>query len=167
MSAREDLVKRCSQLAKALFLPLVLGACDRRASTPSPPKTAGAEAVPSERAVNAGWMIGETYSISVATDHNAKVIRFEQVVGKDLGGRSTFKVLDMLVVAPLDSSEVLVGFYCRLHQNPDARIVAIAVYQDGPLFTTIHRAWQADTLTHRFRHMPVQGIDCQNEGRGA
>lgn len=155
-------MKRCSQLAKALCL-VVLGACDRRGSTPSPPKGAA----PLDRAVNANWMIGEAYRITVATDLGAKVIRFEQVVGKDVGGRSTYTVLDTVVVPRLDSSEVLVGFYCRLHQNSDPRIVAIAVYQDGPLLTTIHRAWQADTLTRRFRQVSVQGINCQNEGQGA
>jgi len=162
---------------------VLLGGCGRRGSTPatsssqnppaagisraSPAETAATNRATSDSAIRAGWMISTAYRISVVGAHDTQVVRFEQLMGRDPRGGAIVRVLDTLVVPPLHSPEVLVGFYCRVHQQPEPAIVAIAVHEDAPVFTRIRRAWRADTLTHRFGKVPLEGIDCHNEGDGA
>jgi hypothetical protein len=106
------------------------------------------------------WLVGDRFGMGIASSKSSQVVRLWEI-------RPAVRLLDTLVVPRLDSSEVLVGFYCRRRRSQDSRIVAVAVYADAPLYTTIHSAWQADTVAGRLVATTVAGIDCQNEGGGS
>ncbi len=113
---------------------------------------AGAAAAPGE---GVQWLIGQRFAVGIVSSHGTNVIRLWQL-------HPAISLLDTLVVPALTSSETLVGFYCRLHHTPDPAIVAVAAHTDAAVYTTIHRAWKADTVTSKLISVSVVGVDCQH-----
>ena len=147
----------------ALILPtLILPTCrEARQDSPKLGTSATADTLSSARSdEGVHWLVGNQFGIGIVSSKTAHVVRLWRI-------QPMVRLLDTLVVPVLDSSEVLVGFYCRRHRSRDATIVAVAVHVDGPVYNTIHKAWQADTVVGRLVPTSVAGIDCQNEGAGA
>ena len=142
--------------AALTLLPILLLACKERTRQHGTPARTSAKA---EAAAAPGegvqWLIGERFAVGVVSSHRTNVVRFWQL-------QPGISLLDTLVLPALTSSEVLVGFYCRRHHTPDPAIVAVAAHTDAAVYTTIHQAWKADTVTRKLIPTSVVGVDCQH-----
>ena len=138
------------------LLPILLLACEERTAergtSARGAAKAGVAAAPGE---GVQWLVGERFAVGLVSSHRTNVIRFWQL-------QPGISLLDTLVVPALTSSETLVGFYCRLHHTPDPAIVVVAAHTDAAVYTTIRRAWKADTVTGKLIPTSVAGVDCQH-----
>lgn len=133
-----------------------------------------------------GWLVGEPVGsrlynvaslqtgalITDAPQAQKQMLWFETVVfpaDPDPEGRVSYKVLDVLNLPPLKTSDVLVGspgLQCTRNGVRDPEIVAIATYSDTNYLEKIKQAWRANRKTGKFESIPARNIVCDNTSRG-
>ncbi|HIK56808.1 MAG TPA: hypothetical protein IGS37_16800 [Synechococcales cyanobacterium M55_K2018_004] len=117
-----------------------------------------------------GWMLtpqrGTEYGVSVVQRGNQRMLWLERLIDRDAQGRASWEVRDVLLLPAIPQNFDLAQGWCELNRRADARIVAIARYQNSEYSTQIRRAWRANWQRERFEEMPTRGIRCQNPGFG-
>jgi hypothetical protein len=133
-----------------------------------------------------GWLVGEPVGsrlynvaflqtgalITDAPQTQKQMLWFETVVlpaDPDPEGRVSYKVLDVLNLPPLRTSDVIVGnpgLQCTRNGVRDPEIVAIATYSDTNYLQQIKRAWRANRKAGKFEDISTRDIVCDNTSRG-
>ncbi len=84
--------------------------------------------------------------------------------GHGVSGAAEWTVLASLIV-PIKGDE-RIFFGCRVNKRRVRRLVALGLWEDGPYFTEMHRAWKVNIASRSFDEIPAAGVDCVNSDHG-
>lgn len=117
-----------------------------------------------------GWIVGEPqggrlYAISRVQQEQKQMLWLELIVPPDSQGRPTYKVLDVINLPSIQSSEELAGsagLQCLQNGARDPELIAIAKYDDANYWRQIKRAWRANRNAGKFQEIGTSNIVCDN-----
>jgi hypothetical protein len=85
------------------------------------------------------------------------------------GNLNIFRILDVLLIPKLQSSEVFMyGHYvCKMNGEFDDEIIAIAKNEEIKELKKIVKSWRVNKLSEKFESISVRGISCEQDCVGA
>lgn len=118
-----------------------------------------------------GMLINHNEETEFAFAHYHKdsthLIVFEEMRSVE-EGYGMFTFLDAVEITGLDSDQYVIYGLCRINGEDNSNI--IAVYQDNETeeesYKNILYAWKANRKRYLIERIPVEGIECVNEGFG-
>ncbi len=76
----------------------------------------------------------------------------------------TCTIMDVLEIRNIAPGWRVESYFCRLNKMIDVELVAVAKKNKADFLSEIKQAWRFNRVKGRFQTIPVQGIDCFNEG---
>lgn len=115
-----------------------------------------------------GYLLGleyqDKYAIEVVNLGSKKLVWMERLLYHDEKGRAHWEIIAALPPRPLPTGYHFSGGNCLDHNEPQPEIVAIFKRNDKKAMGHIHKAWRADPQKKTFEPLPLEGIQCLNEG---
>lgn len=115
-----------------------------------------------------GYLIGPEdqgkYSIEVVKFGSKKTAWMGRLLYHDERGRAYWEIIAALPARPVPTGYHFSGGNCLNHNKLQPGIVAIFKMEDKKMLTQIHKAWRADPQKEIFEPLPLEGIQCINEG---
>jgi hypothetical protein len=115
-----------------------------------------------------GYLLGlenqGKYAIEVVNFGPKKLVWMGRLLHHDENGRAYWEIIAALPPRPLPTGYHFSGGNCLSHNKPRPDIVAIFKIEDKEKLTQIHKAWRADPQKEMFEPLPLEGIQCINEG---
>ena len=142
----------------------------RTPSKPPPQKYVGLKIPPMPKGHESelGYLLGPEdqgkYAIEVVNYGSKKVIWMGRLLYHDEKGRAYWEIIAALPPRSLPTGYYFSGGNCLNHNKPQREIVAIFKMEDKKTLTQIHKAWRADPQKETFERLPLEGIQCINEG---
>jgi hypothetical protein len=142
----------------------------RTPSKPPPQKYVGLKIPPLPKGHESelGYLLGPDdqgkYAIEVVNYGSKKVIWMGRLLYHDEKGRAHWEIIAALPPRSLPTGYYFSGGNCLNHNKPQREIVAIFKMEDKKTLTQILKAWRADPQKETFERLPLEGIQCINEG---
>lgn len=115
-----------------------------------------------------GYLLGPEdqgkYSVEVVNYGPDRIVWMGRLLYHDENGRAHWEIIAALPPRPLPAGYHFSRGNCLNHGNPQPKIVAILKMEDKKVLTQIRQAWKADPQKERFEPLPLEGIQCINEG---
>ncbi len=115
-----------------------------------------------------GYLLGPDdqgkYAIEVVNFGSKKIVWIGRLLYHDEKGRAHWKIIAALPPRSLPTGYQISSGNCLNHNKPQSEIVAILKMEDKKTLTQIHKAWKADPQKETFEQLPLEGIQCINQG---
>ena len=115
-----------------------------------------------------GYLLGPKdegqYAIEVVSFDAKKMVWMERLLYHDEKGRAHWEIIAALPPQLLPMGYQFTGGNCLNENNPQPGIVAILKIEKKKALTQVHKAWKADPQKGTFEPLPLEGIQCNNEG---
>ena len=104
------------------------------------------------------------YAIEVVNFGPKKIVWMGRLLYHDEKGRAHWEIIAALPPQLLPMGYHFSSGNCLNDNKPQPEIVAIFKMENKKTLTQIHKAWKADSQKGTFEPLPLEGIQCNNEG---
>jgi len=104
------------------------------------------------------------YAVEVVNFGPNKIVWMGRLLYHDEKGKAHWEIIAALPPRPLPTGYHFSRGNCLHHNKPQPEIVAILKIEDKKTLTQIRQAWKADPQKELFEPLPLEGIQCINEG---
>jgi hypothetical protein len=115
-----------------------------------------------------GYLLGQEdkgrYAIEVVNFEAKKIVWMGRLLYHDEKGRAHWEIIAALPPQLLPVGYQFSGGNCLNANKPQPEIVAILKMKKNEALTQVHKAWKADPQKGTFEPLPLEGIQCNNEG---
>lgn len=127
----------------------------------------GPDSFPSEFEEHTGYVLGFMEENEYIIDHvsrgTTQFVWFCKLTKRDNQGRPYLKILDILVLPPMENDEQLLMGTCNFQTQSDPEIIAIAKFIESEARNEIRVAWRANRTKQRFEEISPSLIECYDE----
>ena len=115
-----------------------------------------------------GYLLGPEnqgkYAIEVVNFGSKKIVWMGRLLYHDEKGKAHWEIVAALPPRLLPTDYHFANGNCLNHNEPQPEIVAIFKMDNKKTLTRVHQAWKADPQKETFEQLPLEGIQCVNEG---
>lgn len=127
----------------------------------------GPDSFPSEFEEHTGYVLGFMEENEYIIDHvsrgKTQLVWFCMLTKRDNQGRPYLKILDILVLPPMENDEQLFMGTCNFQTQPDPEIITISKFIENEAKNEIHHAWRANRSKQRFEEISPSLVECYDE----
>jgi len=110
-----------------------------------------------------GFLEDDEYIIDHVSHRSDELIWFCKLTRRDAEGRPFLRILDILILPPLEQEEQIFLGTCRYMTVEDPEIVAIVKLIQNEVSAEVIRAWRANRQTKLFEEVSASEVKCVDE----
>ncbi len=110
-----------------------------------------------------GFLEGDEYIIDHVSREDRQILWFCKLTGRDAEGRPNLKILDLLLLPPIQAEESLMMGTCKASDKFDPEIIAVVKFGVDEFKSEVRHAWRANRQTQKFLEIPRENVSCMDE----